>query len=381
MDNKDYINFEEAVGLLKTTRSTLYKWLQSGKVPGHKLGRQWRFRKDELLGVLGDQESDLQLQQSMAKLEQLLDQRAQDRKEVIMEAHDIGTLAEKLLWDAAQNDVTDIHIQPSKNSYQLNYRSNEGVDQITTMESDLFEAINSYWYQISSPSTRDTRRRFYLEKTDESQKKSLQIVSQQIETVQGTRLTLRLIHDWRMKLPLAKVIPNKKELETFAQWFERGHGIIIISGPRGSGKTTTVYSALQDLIDEKRVVFTLEESVNYIIEGANQVEVDFTDAKKVNESFESIYASDPDVIYFDLCGGSEANEQSRELAIKSAASGHLVVIQMEAPSPEDAITRLNLNHEEECLLIGASWQKLIPHPSGKGLIADFRTLAGQTEPK
>ncbi|MBC7370981.1 MAG: helix-turn-helix domain-containing protein, partial [Bdellovibrionaceae bacterium] len=48
MDNHDYLDFDEAVGYLKTTSSTLYKWLQNGKVPGHKLGRQWRFSKDEL---------------------------------------------------------------------------------------------------------------------------------------------------------------------------------------------------------------------------------------------------------------------------------------------------------------------------------------------
>ena len=81
MESSEYLDFDDAVQFLKTTPSTLYKWLQAGKIPGHKLGRQWRFLKDELELHVSGQAPRIQIQKEALQFAELLHSRAKNKKE------------------------------------------------------------------------------------------------------------------------------------------------------------------------------------------------------------------------------------------------------------------------------------------------------------
>src|SRR4051812_22843283 len=99
METKTYLDFDEAVEFLKTTPSTLYKWLQAGKVPGHKLGRQWRFLQEELELHLSGKSASIQYHKEILDLAGLLTKRAASRGGLKMETS-IHQVSEQLIWDA-----------------------------------------------------------------------------------------------------------------------------------------------------------------------------------------------------------------------------------------------------------------------------------------
>lgn len=379
MDNKGYLNFDEAVAVLNTTRSTLYKWLQAGKVPGHKLGRQWRFRKEELINFLDGDESEKKLQLELDRLSQFFEQRKNKPKEMYMKVQDVGELAEKLLWDAADAKATDVHLYPSKGQYSLSYRQAESFEHITDFDKEVFEALINYWHQISTPTTSEDKRRFFMQKEQESGKDSLQVRLQQLETVRGHRVTLKVLQTNRAHITLEAAMPTEENLKQFRSWCSRSHGIIVVAGKSGSGKTTTLYCAIQELVKQNRVVFTIESPVEFIIDDANQVEVDFSDIRRVNEAFGAIYDSDFDVLCLGLGDMSQNQELMIDLARRSASSGHLVLLQMEANSAQEALEEVSAKWQLDDYLIGISWQKLVHRPNKPGRYAEHELLSGRLE--
>ena len=112
MQATDYLDFDEAVVFLKTTPSTLYKWLQAGKIPGHKLGRQWRFSKDQLELYVSGQINKTTLNKEANELCALLEKRNQ-RKDLKMDTN-MDVSSEKIIWDAYDHGSRVVHICPAK---------------------------------------------------------------------------------------------------------------------------------------------------------------------------------------------------------------------------------------------------------------------------
>ena len=182
MENNSYLDFDEAVQLLKTTPSTMYKWLQTGKVPGHKLGRQWRFLKDELEMHLSGKGPLIQTQKEILELENLLIQRGQNKKS--MEATS-QNLAEQLIWDAYDHGTRIIHVGPNQGKYEIRYRQRKGFDHLTLVQEPTFITLDESWRQLSSPMREENMRRLYLHR---GQDEALQVRYQKIETVAGPRI-------------------------------------------------------------------------------------------------------------------------------------------------------------------------------------------------
>ncbi|KYG66050.1 hypothetical protein AZI86_03005 [Bdellovibrio bacteriovorus] len=364
MDNNEYLDFDEAVAFLKTTPSTLYKWLQAGKIPGHKLGRQWRFLREELEIHVSGKASRINVQRDFLQLSEILQSRKKNKKETSMQL-DTHTLAEQIIWDAFDHGARLVHIYPTKGKYEISYRNNEGLDKLSSIQEDFFHELDSSLVSFSSPIGQEDSRRFHLNR---EQGESLQIRYQKIETVTGPRLTLRIWQPEKDVLSLEKISGGDKEaLKRFKSWTQKAHGIIIVTGAPGSGKTTTVHSLLNELRSEGRVIFTIEESVEMVIEGVNQIEVKSRKPEDFANVFHQIHGSDPDVICLGLSSYFGNEEQVFGAAYEAAATGHLVIIQMSESSGEDALklvkkyTRYNVDP----LIVGVSNQVLIPQEDGR----------------
>lgn len=381
MNTKRYLNFDEAVELLGTTRSTLYKWMQAGKIPGHKLGRQWRFLENELLSFTSGTEEKQNLQNSLNNLGNLLAKRKKEASKMNpSNDHSTCEIAEQLIWDATNSGATGIHFQPREGKYEIAYRGTEELEKLSLVDKATFHELNSYYQQISSPIKGEDKRRFFLGKKVGEGKIDLHIRYQQLETVVGSRVTLKISRSDHIANSL-KIIAKDKDLATLERWCAAPHGIVVFCGAPGSGKTTSIHCAIHDLVKNSRVVFTIEDPVEYVIEGANQIEVDMKNQESVQRAIDSIYDSDLDVLCLGLNFNSATEEQVFYAAKQAAASGHLVLLQLEESSPKAALEKLQLHLGDKIadLIVGISSQKLVRNANGKGRHAEYELAPGDLD--
>jgi type IV pilus assembly protein PilB len=359
MDNSEYLDFDEAVAFLKTTPSTLYKWLQAGKIPGHKLGRQWRFLRDELEIHVSGKGARISIHKDYLQLSEILNSRAKNKKESSMQAG-IQQLTEQLIWDAYDHGARLIHVYPSKGKYEISYRTWEGMDKLTTVQEEFFREFDANLMALSSAIAEEDSRRLYMHREEGAA--DLQIRYQKIETVTGPRLTLRIWQPEKDVLPLDKIHGgDKTALENFKKWTEADHGIVIVTGNPGSGKTTTVYSLLNEFKNAGSVVFTIEESVEMVIDGVNQIELKSRKSEEFARVFEQISSSDPDVICLGLSSYYGNEEQVFSAAYEAASTGHMVIIQMSEETPQGAVDfmKKNIKYNIDPIIVGVSSQELI----------------------
>jgi type IV pilus assembly protein PilB len=371
MDNKTFIDFEEAVRFLKTTPSTMYKWLQAGKVPGHKLGRQWRFIKEELENHVSGKGPQNQPQQEISELAQILNDRC-NTSAVKVKSSSIG---EELIWDAYEHGCRLIHISPLKGKFEIKYRDRKGLTGLAEIQESTFQSLDLAWRQNSAPTQGEDTRRMYLTKNHQA----LQIRYQKIETISGPRVTLRLWNPQEDILSLEKIADGHAEtLKTLKIWSQKSFGLIVISGSLGSGKTTTYESLLKAKQILGAHVFTVENPVEILIEGIHQVELVRKNGEQFETAFHQIMNSDPDVIGIGLEHYEGLEKIMIEKAVAAASTGHLVLMQITASSCEDALAKIkkNSDFDVESVLVGISHQRLVP--SGNRIKAQYRFLTPES---
>ncbi|MBC7456731.1 MAG: Flp pilus assembly complex ATPase component TadA [Bdellovibrionaceae bacterium] len=371
----EYLDFDEAVLFLKTTPSTLYKWLQAEKIPGHKLGRQWRFLKDELELHVSGKAQKINLHKDVLRLSELLLKRSKLTKEDGVEQLNINKISEQIIWDAFDHGSRLIHMYPSKGKYEISYRSRSGLEKLSDIQEESFIEINQSLLEASSPIGNEASRRLYLHREkDKKQSDVLQIKYQKIETVTGARVTLRLWQPEQDVPSLDKIISQPKALAHFQNWLKLNKGILLVSGASGSGKTTTVYSLLNEFKNKDRVVFTIEDSVDVIIEGLNQIEIKGKDVNQFDDVFEKVYGSDPDVICLGLGSYLGLEEKVFNAAYRAASTGHLVIIQMDQPSCDDALNVFKkfISYPVDHLIAGISCQKLVEEKGHLIAVFEFK---------
>lgn len=366
MDSKTYLDFDEAVVFLKTTPSTMYKWLQAGKVPGHKLGRQWRFLKNELEVHISGQGPQIQLHKEILELENLLAQRSARGNEQ-KPSHE---MAEQLIWDAYDHGTRLIHLGPAQGKYEIRYRQRKGFENLTSIQEGTFKNLDRWWRQTSSPMREENMRRLHLRR---GQNETLQVRYQKIETVAGPRVTLQLWNPQQDVLPLESISNDHAEtLHTFKTWAKKKSGLIVICGVAGSGKTTTVYSLLKEIQNQGSEIFSVENPVEIAIDGINQVEMAKTSSEEFELAYDRIIYSDPDALAFGLGHFHGLEKVMVEKSVTAATMGHLVILQWTAGSCEEALQQIqkHTGQDVESVLIGVCHQKLVP--SAKGLKAVYQ---------
>jgi excisionase family DNA binding protein len=354
--SNEYLDFDEAVLFLKTTPSTLYKWLQSGKISGHKLGRQWRFLREELELYLSGKAPKVALQKEILHLSELLHSRSKNKKEDDMET-EIHALAEKLIWDALDHGSRRIHILPHEGQYLIKFKMNDRSEKISSVSEEFFQKLDEAFNQTSSSMKENGARRAYFQRDSES----IQIRYQKLETMTGPRLTLQI---WQPKtdvLPFEKIVGDVSIRDRFKKWADAKNGIIVLAGAPGSGKTTTMHSFLSEMVKEDRVVFTLENSAELLIEGVGQVEFKGRSPQEFLDAYEQVMASDPDVIGMGLGSVIGLENVMMTAACEAASTGHVVLLQINEGSHESVMQFLKKHSPAnvESLIVGVSVQKLV----------------------
>ncbi len=258
-----------------------------------------------------------------------------DQTEVIREAP-VSNIVTQLLEYAVKTKSSDIHIEPEETQTRVRFRIDGILHEKVLLPKKVHDAVISR-VKILSGLKIDERRlpqdgRF----TFESHGAEIDLRVSSLPTVFGEKIVLRLLPKATKPPTLQDLGLRGMALKNLETQMLRSHGVILVCGPTGSGKTTTLYSILSKLSTTKVNVLTVEDPVEYHIYGANQVQVNPTIGLTFASALRSFLRQDPNIILV----GEIRDTETAELAIQAALTGHQVFSTLHTNSASGALPRL-----------------------------------------
>jgi type II secretory ATPase GspE/PulE/Tfp pilus assembly ATPase PilB-like protein len=246
-------------------------------------------------------------------------------------------LVNQILTDANQKRATDIHIEPYRGKVKVRYRI-DGVLYNTNMPAEIKQFILSIASRIKIMANLNI-----IEKRLPQDGRAIVKISgntidlrvSSIPTPSGESIVIRLLPMTRL-FSLEKLGLTKDETDLFSKLIEKPHGIILITGPTGSGKSTTLYACLSMINTDERKIITIEDPVEYEMEGVTQIQVQSSIGLDFARGLRSILRHDPDVIMV----GEIRDLETAETAARVALTGHLVFSTLHTNDAASGVTRL-----------------------------------------
>ncbi len=262
----------------------------------------------------------------------------QDLESEDAEIASIIHLVNQLLIEALELDATDIHIEPYQEVTKVRYRIDGMLRDIPTPPGlrELHSSIVSRMKIMASLNIteqrlpHDGRIRVHVGKEEFDLRISI------LPTRFGETLCLRILNRSAIFLEMAELGLNQQNLDILKKLVELPHGIILVTGPTGSGKTTTLYAALARVRYGERKIVTVEDPVEYQLDGTSQIQIRSDIGLTFARGLRSILRHDPDVILV----GEIRDEETAEIAIRSALTGHLVFSTLHTNDSVGAVNRL-----------------------------------------
>ena len=251
---------------------------------------------------------------------------------------DTVAICDEILQAAALRQASDIHIDPEDEEIRVRMRVDGVLEEYRRLNSGLAASIASRIKVLGEMDIAERRSpqdgRFAW---TSSQGVEIDIRAATLPTRNGECITLRLLASHVDTLSLKTLGMRNDDLEIFSRALERPHGMILITGPTGSGKSTTLYTGLQNMVNQRPLhVVTVEDPIEYEMNGVAQVAVDAADKVSFNRALRSILRHDPDVIMI----GEIRDNETADIAIKSSLTGHLVFSTLHTNNAASAITRM-----------------------------------------
>lgn len=274
-------------------------------------------------------------------------------------------LSEKLIWDAFDRGVREIHIAPRNGKYEITYRQKlESVESQTSIEESLLKSLDEAWIEQSSPLKSENRRRFVLHRAENE---NVQIQYRKVETITGPHIALFMLEPNSDILPIEKIMSDTEKVEKVKTWLKRKKGFILVAGSAGSGKTTTVFSMMDELRRQGKVVFTLESSAPLVFDGVNQVEYSPRNSEDFTQNLLAVWAANPDVVVFGMGETYSLENEIIRAAGATAKDGALAILQVNADSIKEAVAKFDnaLGDELKGIPVSVIWQELEVGAHGK----------------
>lgn len=264
-----------------------------------------------------------------------------------------------ILKKAIYKSASDIHIEPFEEEIVIRIRVDGQLTEIATIDLELYSFLSTVIKLDSGMNITEKR----LPQDGRIEKKiddiTVDIRSSTIPTIYGEKIVLRILNRQALIKEKFKLGFSKQAIEKIENIINKKSGILLVTGSTGSGKTTTVYSILNDLLDSKKNIMTIEDPIEYKIKGINQIQVNEKIGLTFDVGLRSILRQDPDIIMV----GEIRDIETAKTAIRAASTGHLVISTMHT---NDAISSVNRLIEMEIppylissTLIGIISQKLV----------------------
>jgi general secretion pathway protein E/type IV pilus assembly protein PilB len=247
-------------------------------------------------------------------------------------------LVNQILVEAANERASDIHVECEEHGIRIRYR----IDGLLQNQ-NLPPEINRFASAIISRIKIMSRLNIAEKRLPQDGRIKMKVQGREIDVrvsiipmIHGEGIVMRLLDKGRMKFDLAQTGMLADVYHTFKQLIDRPHGIVLVTGPTGSGKSTTLYSALNEIKDEVTKIITVEDPVEYHQEGISQIQTHAKIGLTFAHALRSILRHDPDVILV----GEIRDLETAEMAIQASLTGHMVFSTLHTNDAPSAFTRM-----------------------------------------
>ncbi|HPF36153.1 MAG TPA: GspE/PulE family protein [Candidatus Krumholzibacteria bacterium] len=245
-------------------------------------------------------------------------------------------LVDQILLKGVVEGATDIHIEPEEKVLRVRYRVDGSLIQGDTLPGELLPIVVTRMKILAEMNISENRVPQDGKIVFDAGRKQVDLRVSTIPTVHGEGIVCRILDKETLLLGLPKLgMPAAME-KSFVRDIERPHGIILVTGPTGSGKTTTLYATLQHLNRPDTKIITLEDPVEYELPVINQSQIDVPKGYTFAKGLRAILRQDPDVILV----GEIRDQETAQLAIRAALTGHLVFSTLHTNSAAGVVPRL-----------------------------------------
>ncbi len=262
-------------------------------------------------------------------------------------------LVNLILSDAIRKGASDIHIEPYEKNYRVRFRIDGLLYEEMNPPLKLKEAVTSRIKILAKLDIAEKRLpqdgRIKLKMRQEGKLKELDFRVSTIPTLHGEKVVLRLLDKENLQLDMTKLGFEKASLKKFEEAISKPYGMVLVTGPTGSGKTNTLYSALSRVNQTDRNIMTAEDPVEFQLQGINQVQMKENIGLNFAAALRSFLRQDPNIILV----GEIRDFETAEIAIKAALTGHLVLSTLHTNDAPSTINRL-MNMGIEPFLVATS---------------------------
>lgn len=302
-----------------------------------EVGKLFGDLEDFVLDIAGEEQLDL------------------DSLEKASEEAPVIRLVNHILLESIRREASDIHIEPYENDYRIRLRIDGVLYDILKPPQQLKNPVSS---RIKVMANLDIAERRLPQdgriKIRASEGRTMEYRVSCLPIITGEKVVMRLLDKESLKLDLTELGFNEDELASFRESIYEPFGMVLITGPTGSGKTTTLYSGLMELNSEDVNISTAEDPVEYSLPGVNQLQVHESIGLNFSSALRAFLRQDPDIILV----GEVRDYETAEISIKAALTGHLVLSTLHTNDAPSSITRL-LNMGVEPFLLTASLNAIL----------------------
>jgi len=240
-----------------------------------------------------------------------------------------------LITQGLRDRASDIHIEPQKDYLRIRYRIDGVLQDVAHLPSATSAAVASRIKIMADMNIVERRRSQDGQISLTVDGRDLDVRVATIETIWGEKLVLRLLDRRRSLITLRQLGFSRSAYQRFHTMLRSPYGMIIVSGPTGSGKTTTLYAAIHELDQQVRNIMTIEDPVEYTFDNINQSQINKLADISFANGLRAILRQDPDIILV----GEIRDRETAEIAVQSALTGHMVLSSLHATDAASALLR------------------------------------------
>ncbi len=248
----------------------------------------------------------------------------------------IVLLVNQIIEGGVRQRASDIHIEALESKVRVRYRIDGALKEVMNYEIGIMPAITARIKIIGGMDIAEKRKPQDGRITIVVDRKEFDVRVSVLPTVFGEKTVMRLTSKDGLTKPKAGLGFSEEEIEVFDGILSNPHGIILVTGPTGSGKSTTLYTSLSELNKEEVNIITVEDPVEANINGINQVQVNVKAEMTFAAALRSILRQDPDIIMI----GEIRDGETAKIAVQAAITGHLVVSTLHTNSAASTVTRI-----------------------------------------
>jgi type IV pilus assembly protein PilB len=254
-----------------------------------------------------------------------------------------------IIEQAIENRASDMHIEPTEDDLRVRFRIDGVLHEIDTVPRAVQSALISRLKIMSGVDITERRVPQNGRITVELNGRQVDLRAATLPTVWGEKIVLRVLDTGGIDLELRRFGFSEKNYARFSRSFTKPHGMVLVTGPTGSGKSTTLYATLHEISKPEINIITVEDPVEYRLPGVNQVQVNHKAGLTFAAVLPAILRSDPDVVLI----GEIRDRVTAQLAVEASLTGHLVLSTLHTNDAPSAVTRL-VEMGIEPFLVGSS---------------------------